>query len=67
MFTIGIYFLSFISLIKNKILTFFLHLSQKSAYNILLVSRKKGNEKVMIRYILNDNDNEFLFLQIDNE
>jgi len=67
MFTIGIYFLSFIPLIKNKILTFFLHLSQKSAYNILLVSRKKGNEKVMIRYILNDNDNEFLFLQIDNE
>jgi len=36
MFTIGIYFLSFIPLLKNRILTAFLHLPQKSvAYNIL--------------------------------
>ena len=44
MFIIGIYFLSSIPLLKNKILTFFLHLPQKSAYNILLMS-KKSNKK----------------------
>jgi len=62
MFTIGIYFLSSIPLLKNKILTSFLHLPQKSAYNILLVSRKESNEKEMTHYILSNNNGNELFL-----
>ena len=41
----NIYFFSFIPLLKNRILTSFLHLPQKSVYNILLVSRKKITKK----------------------
>ena len=37
-------FFELYSLLKNKILSF-LHLPQKSAYNILLVSRKKVTKK----------------------
>jgi len=48
---IGIYFLSSIPLIKNRIFISFLYLPKKSAYNILLVLRKKSDENVMIRYI----------------
>ena len=65
MFTIGIYFFNSIPLLKNTILTSFLHLLQKSTFNILLISRKKDNEKVTAPYILS-NSNE-LFLQISNE
>jgi len=48
----GIYFLSSIPLIKNRIFTFHLHLLKK-IYNILLVLRTKSNENITIRYILN--------------
>jgi len=48
---IGIYFLSSIPLIKNRIFILFLYLPKKSAYNILLVLRKKNDENVMIRLI----------------
>jgi len=66
MFTIGIYFLSSISLLKNRILTSFLHLPQKSAYNIFSV-KKKNNEKKRTRYILSNNNGNKLFLQMNNE
>jgi len=56
--------LSSILLLKNRILTSFL--PQKSAYNILLGSRRKSNEEVITRYILSNNNGNEVFLQINN-
>jgi len=47
----GIYFLSFIPLIKNKIFTSFLHLPKKYVYNIISI-KKKSNEKIILYFDL---------------